>query len=236
MEQQEINDNYKSVEPKVRKTLTFEEYRILTTRTLPDLDLKYRGVDMLNTELTTEEHSRGNLFNSLHMTVGMSTEVGELYDCYFPKKKNMVDWVNFGEELGDICWYLANYMNLHSISVLEWVKLSHRFDKKRIETHLKKLQFFSIKDIMHLLVSKTSVLLDLDKRHFAYGKYDFKDRIRVANQIYLYILALCYKTDLNFESILYKNIHKLILRFPDKFTESNATVRDLIKERKLLEA
>lgn len=49
----------------------------------------------------------------LHMKLGIATEVGELYDIF---KKHIaygkeLDLVHLQEELGDICFYVANHAN-----------------------------------------------------------------------------------------------------------------------------
>ena len=41
--------------------------------------------------------------------------------------------------------------------------------------------------------------------------------------------------DGDFDEVMKTNIAKLSARYPDKFTEHNAEVRDLDKERKILE-
>ena len=56
-----------------------------------------------------ESLSNPDVAELMHHTVGMATEVGELLD---PLKKHFaygkeVDWVNLGEELGDLLWYIS---------------------------------------------------------------------------------------------------------------------------------
>ena len=71
----------------------FEEVK----RTLPDLGYRQK--------------------NNLHMTMGIATEAGELLDVF---KKELaynkkVDWVNVGEEVGDLMWYIANFCNINGL-------------------------------------------------------------------------------------------------------------------------
>lgn len=94
--------------------------------------------------------------HSVHMVMGMQTEVGELVDVY---KKNLaygkpIDEVNEKEEIGDLMWYIACH---------------------------------------------------------------------------------CKNKGWDLEEILETNIKKLQARYPDKFTSDRAIVRDLNKERQILE-
>lgn len=50
-----------------------------------------------------------------------------------------------------------------------------------------------------------------------------------------FLNKFCIEHSLNFEECLYKNIEKLKVRYPDKFTEEAALNRNLDKERKVLE-
>ena len=73
--------------------LNFEEFRDQARRTDAPLDTRYPHM------------------HSIHMILGMLTEVGELADVY---KKNLaykrpLDWPNIKEELGDLMWYIANF-------------------------------------------------------------------------------------------------------------------------------
>lgn len=116
--------------------MNFKNYQKEIRRTLPNL-----GNDFLN---------------QLHMVVGISTEAGEILDVF---KKNLayekdIDWVNVEEEIGDLCWYLFNLMNL---------------------------------------------------------------------------------TGINFETVLDKNIKKLLSRYKEGFSREDAILRDLKKERNVLE-
>ena len=75
--------------------------------------------------------------NSLHMILGLSTEVGELADAH---KRELaynkpIDKVNTKEEIGDILWYLVNYCTLNSIDIEDAMqknieKLYVRFPEK----------------------------------------------------------------------------------------------------------
>lgn len=73
----------------------------------------------------------------LHMLMGMTTEVGELTDVF---KKNLayqkeIDWVNVGEEVADVMWYLVNFCEVCNIDLEKELdkniqKLRVRFPEK----------------------------------------------------------------------------------------------------------
>lgn len=73
----------------------------------------------------------------LHMLMGMTTEIGELTDVF---KKHLaygkdIDWVNVGEEVADIMWYLINFCDGVGIDLEKELdknisKLQARFPEK----------------------------------------------------------------------------------------------------------
>jgi len=90
-----------------------------------------RLANRTNSELDTE------VLNTLHMLMGMQTEIGELTD---PFKKQLaygkkIDWINVQEEIGDLMWYVGNlcYMlnfNLEDILEKNIEKLKTRYPEK----------------------------------------------------------------------------------------------------------
>lgn len=96
--------------------MTIQEYQQLASKTLSNLDKEK---------------------NNLHMVLGMVTESAELADVF---KKNIaygkdIDLINVKEELGDLCWYVANICNingwnLEDILQININKLSARYGDK----------------------------------------------------------------------------------------------------------
>jgi NTP pyrophosphatase (non-canonical NTP hydrolase) len=82
----------------------------------------------------------GGEMDNVHYIFGMLTELGELADIF---KKNIaykktIDWVNAKEELGDFCWYLANFckkndLDLEEILDTNIAKLEARYPEKFTE-------------------------------------------------------------------------------------------------------
>jgi NTP pyrophosphatase (non-canonical NTP hydrolase) len=77
------------------------------------------------------------LLDNLHMTSGMTTELGELVDVF---KKYMVygkeiDWINVREEIGDMMWYIASFCKINDLDLEEIIennvkKLESRYPGK----------------------------------------------------------------------------------------------------------
>lgn len=148
----------------------------------------------------------------LHMFLGVNTEIGEVLDVF---KKNLaygkeIDRVNLEEEIGDICWYFANQMT---------------FEEYDID--------FEITSIME-------DYSNLNQIEMCYQLFEFSRLFNVEDSSWfdlwqeLYDLASALNIDLH--KALERNINKLKVRFPEKFTQENALNRDLEAERKILES
>ena len=86
------------------------------------------------------------------------------------------------------------------------------------------------------LATESSEFIDALKKHLFYGKE--LDTVNLREEIgdCLWYLALALRTlDSDFDTEMKINIEKLQARFPTKFTEEGAEVRDLNKEREILE-
>lgn len=197
------------------------EYRELTKRTLPKV---------------------GNKLNdSIHMVLGISSEVGETLDAIDNK-----DRVNIGEELADKCWYASNYMNIHNIettfslvdmkyNVSMWDKIVNNLYKLITFNWTLKYPLLFNKNYRELLVSISS-LIDFDKKEFAYKKKVEKGRREdEINNFLLLMNLLFFYAGLSVEKSMENNINKLKVRFPDKFDEHLAKNRNLVAERVELE-
>ena len=94
-------------------------------------------------------------------------------------------------------------------------------------------------DQMHMAMgasTEANELLDAYKKWFAYGKPI--DLVNVKEEIFdtfWYLVNLCRMLEIDLEAGMENNIAKLRKRFPDKFSQYDATHRDLDAERKILE-
>ena len=86
------------------------------------------------------------------------------------------------------------------------------------------------------LITEAAEIADVIKKQHAYGKP--LDRVNLKEElgdVLWYIPLLCRALDTDMESVAEMNIAKLKLRYPDKFNTKDATTRDLVAERELLE-
>lgn len=173
--------------------------------------------------------------NLLHMSYGVTTEVGELFDIY--KKKlaygKEIDEINYKEELGDLLWYYTNginfgYKHLSENEFKEEINVINEeiFDTTSLVDEYKNNEF-----------SLIGIMLDNAKE--IYYNLIVKKDTEIAIQLLktgIYIVSMmCYIKNYNFEEIMEININKLRTRFPEKFTQECATKRNLDAERKSLE-
>jgi len=149
-----------------------------------------------------------------HMTIGMFSEYYELYEAMYKQ-----DIVNIAEEIADIQWYFAGYCTIRGKEMSSFVvDRPWSFEDKRLSTSI-------------------SELADLVKKNIIYRKdinEQFENKILMQIQYNLdrYINQFSLKTG----NILYNNIEKLKVRFPNKFSEEKALNRNLKEERNKLES
>lgn len=95
-------------------------------------------------------------------------------------------------------------------------------------------------DLLHAgigLATEGGEFLDALKKSIFYGKE--LDKVNLAEELgdVLWYVAMALRAlGTDFEEQMEININKLKLRYPDKFTEEKAEVRDLTSERELLES
>jgi NTP pyrophosphatase (non-canonical NTP hydrolase) len=152
-----------------------------------------------------------------HMVLGIVSEQEE-----FLKAVVLEDEVNQREELADMCWYVTNYCTFRGYNFQNIVENCMNVQQEEWEQEVSAMDVF---------VSK---LADYVKKYIAYNKpIDRESEENVLRGIiFSIILENC---GFSFDKDLERNINKLKLRFPDKFTEYDALNRDLDGERKILE-
>lgn len=86
------------------------------------------------------------------------------------------------------------------------------------------------------LSTEAGELLDAMKKHIFYGKkLDMVNLQEELGDIFWYAAQLADAAGFTFEDTMEKNIAKLKARYPDRFTEKDAVIRNLDVERKILE-
>jgi NTP pyrophosphatase (non-canonical NTP hydrolase) len=188
--------------------MKFTEYKEQTKRTLPDLG--------------------STLLNSMHMTSGMASEIGEILLAVAKQ-----DEVNVGEEITDLAWYGSNYTFVNDINIDGF-----EFQKEEMPVVFpgvtKKMQ--NELDSMGMAILFVSELVDLDKKCLAYGKErDMTHAKAMVLGLLTCIGNLALAVDLDMGKCMENNINKLRVRFPEKFNAAQAINRDTDAERVELE-
>lgn len=191
--------------------MKFSKYRTKSIRTLAPLAVTYNVQH--NTELP-------NMLDSVHMVLGMTSELCELRAAILNKDK-----INISEELADIMWYVSGECTIRNVNLtLEFSELQH------------KLTDVNIDNLLLSLTTSISEYADIVKKEFAYRK-------GVESHFYQLHLSTIFNSvanvanyfNIDMENALQNNIDKLMKRFPDKFNEHDAINRNLEAERKELE-
>lgn len=191
--------------------MTLKEYRRHTTRTQADLGC-------LKKELS-------------HMALGLVEELEEikevLEDLEDPQVRNKEGCLQeLGEEMGDFMWYLAEYANLCNMHMAPM--------RSNISYH-EHVEFeFTAEDLVRDLEIQVAKIAGGTKKLLAYGKEFNRDMMsaylsNICTSMYLLAALPQFKQDM--DSILERNILKLKLRYPEKFTEEDALDR---KDKKQL--
>lgn len=117
----------------------------------------------------------------------------------------------------------------------EYQKLAARTCIPKQDMHLSPEQV----DLLHCcqgLCTEAGEAMDALKRHFMYKNHlDSVNLREELGDILWYIGMICERMGWDMSTIMERNIQKLRVRFPDKFTENSALNRDLETERKVLE-
>jgi len=202
--------------------MTREEYFEQCSRTCPDLG----------------SHEK----NMAHMFSGVFTEIGELIDIYKKELayKREIDRPNLIEEFGDVCWYLFNSLRFckPEFTVADF-NIVQESDLKMMETHLfafleSETSYISEAHNINVLYRSCLEFLNMQVK-VASGEDPFNLRwVFIISHIYLWEQIMKY-FGINPEEAYEKNINKLKVRFPEKFSEEKALERDLEAERKTLE-
>ncbi len=190
----------------------------------------------------------GSVQNNIdHMAAGVITEFGELIDVYKKELayKKEIDRPNVVEECGDVAWYLYNAIRFllpypgicekmleEGESIVEESGAADTYRELLEEAHANGES--SLYVIMNAFQNIVSTNPDL----FAYGDIGIASDFEIGHKLVVSIIM--WEETMKFIGIhpqeaYAKNITKLRVRFPEKFSEEEALIRNLIEERKTLE-
>lgn len=165
----------------------------------------------------------------LHGVFGIAGEISEIHEAFddvFYDDRH-VDLVNLQEEMGDICWYIANLSNALGYTP-SWEYYPNKGDGKP--------DYASFLIKVNKLSKISGKMVDSCKRKVYYGveidEESFKTHI---DSIIKVVCQACENLTTTLENVQEKNVNKLRERYGDKFSEKSATERNLDKEREILE-
>lgn len=160
----------------------------------------------------------------VHVALGLCSELEELQSAVVAQ-----DQINVGEELADIMWYWAIAVDcLPSPDFIVAVDESNPALSGRT--------FSSPRSEYGALIRAISQYADYAKKYAFYDRApDTKKVTKALCDISKAVFNLMWDHGLRPTEMLDRNIAKLRVRFPDKFTKTAANHRDLDAERKVLE-
>ena len=171
--------------------------------------------DHIRERLTTD------MIHVLHAGIGICTEIDELYN-------SGNDRVNQMEEIGDFFWYAALMCAVFGIEWDDMVSMAEPHEASGNPLHWLNEPV--------IITCEASQIADLIKKSIFYGKPLDKQSVLIRLAI---LVRSCEKmlSDCGFtvEQAMERNIAKLFKRFPEKFNDTDATVRNLSEERRALE-
>ena len=139
------------------------------------------------------------LDNNIHMILGMC---GEFFSEVLPILLFTKDKKKQIEEFGDFFWYVGCFCELNNIEFKP-----------------------SLKEPEYNLARLLGVLSETYKKFYVYGK-DVGSFEKLIQDIIYRAFQLCDEYNLNIEEILEKNIEKLKIRYPEKFSDEQAINKD----------
>lgn len=123
--------------------------------------------------------------------------------------------------------------------MIDYIQQALNTTNKEYESIKARLQDDKIIKILHGLMgmtTETGEAMDALKKYLIYGKpLDMTNLEEETGDLFWYCAILADACDFTFESSMEKNIAKLRLRYPNRFTEYDAMNRNLEGERQILE-
>lgn len=155
----------------------------------------------------------------LHSALGMMTEIRELQEALEKR-----DWVNVGEEVGDVLWYWAVAMRALRIEHVAQVPPTKTWVRAETRTG-------------RPLIEAICAWGDLVRRDAIHAKgMKPEDAAAALGEIWGQVYVLCTACELDVGDVMRRNIAKLRVRFPEKYDGVRFDQRDLEAERAVLES
>ena len=157
----------------------------------------------------------------LHGLLGMTSEISELQGAVDNK-----DSVNIAEEIGDLMWYVALTCDALGMDMAPMLN----------DPEILTIDHDGIEDLFrNFLIWNLAEITDQVKKQIYYGKSLDRDEAQGHLQTIVSAVIYMLPSDIPLSRVLLRNINKLKERYPDGFTAQDALIRDLDRERLMLE-
>ncbi len=154
----------------------------------------------------------------LHSGLGMMTEIAELQEALEKR-----DWVNVGEEVGDVLWYWAVAMHACKFDRMQFRALPTSYMLAEARTG-------------RPLIAAICAWGDLVRKDAIHSKgMKPEDALAALFDVFDEACTLCEAVNISPMLVMRRNIAKLRVRFPDKYDGVRFDQRDLESERAVLE-
>lgn len=190
---------------------------------------------------------KGPIMNLEHARIGYKTEIGEAFDAikrFVFYNKPEINVVNLMEELGDCAWYVhIAFMQANSYgifaktSTFDHLNLTPYLDEEVTEFSADMYDDEDDEDEEDEDIDSEN-MLDLNEELCAMLVLidDASSELELADGMFTAIGRICNALGVPLDVVLQANIAKLAKRYPDKFDNVSAFIRDLSKEENILEA
>ena len=168
-----------------------------------------------------------------HAVLGICSELGELaclvqQVTYTPFSINLP--ADFKEELGDICWYLAIIFNVCEINAEACLRDGEFVisRQRRLSTWSPNYSIRDVKGLFAELCQHGGDIADVVKKRVIYNNRSestYNELPCIAACMIANIYSMASRLGIEHSDILEHNIAKLRLRYPDKYSDSDALAR-----------
>jgi NTP pyrophosphatase (non-canonical NTP hydrolase) len=134
-------------------------------------------------------------------------------------------------------WFL--FGRREQMNAREYMEASLKTENADLTSIRERLRNREIMRLLHAamgLCSEAGEMIDGVKAHIIYGKeLDRTNVIEELGDLLWYISLACSAIDVSLETVMEVNIAKLKRRYPNKYSDKDAVMRDLKAEREVLE-
>jgi NTP pyrophosphatase (non-canonical NTP hydrolase) len=171
-------------------------------------------------------NDQGTVKNVAHLTLGIQSEIGELADQF---KKNIgynkeLNVINIKEELGDMLFFIHR-----GIDELELP--ARKIHKKFLEEKKEDIKELDVNNYPETIAVLSYVTVAFQQ---AVSADELDAMCNALGELLVIIEHIGKHFNLTMEEIAAKNIAKLYVRYPDKFADDKAMIRDIEAEIKVL--